>query len=308
MPKSLTIITPTYNEEANILALIQAVREEMKNVDVSYIHLIIDNASKDATVDIVENEIHNDNNVALIVNTRNFGHVRSPYYALINCQTDGAIIIAADFEDPPSLIPKILNEWSQGVKLVCAVATNTSGSKTYNYLRSTYYKILDKLAETPIIPQFSGYALYDQEVISHIRNMHSLDPYLRGIVSNFGYESVTIPYTRPTRTRGISKNNVRTLSELALSGILFHTNAPLRMFIGLGILGCITVLLASFFYIFYKITDWDVSVGAELFVLGIFFIGFVQISAIGILSEYLRAIYKNTSGEPLVIEKYRKNY
>ena len=308
MKKSLTIITPTYNEEKNISALIQAVKEQMENVEISYTHLIIDNASQDSTVEIVENELQHNKNVALIVNNRNFGHLRSPFYALINCQTDGAIIIAADFEDPPSLLPEMLHQWNAGVKLVCAVATNTSGSKTYQFLRNSYYNLLNKLAETPIIPRFSGFALYDQEVISHIRSMSSLDPYLRGIVSNLGYESVNISYTRPEREHGASKNNIRTLSDLALSGILFHTKAPLRIFIGLGILGCIATLFSSFFYVVHKIVNWDTEIGFELFILGLFFIGFVLVSAIGILSEYLRAIHRNTSGEPLVTEKFRKNY
>ena len=306
--KKIFIVTPTYNEEGNVLNIIKEIRKVMEKVSLKYQHLIIDNASKDKTVDIVLNEIDKDKNLSIIVNNRDFGHMRSPFYGLLQSNGDAAIVISADMEDPPSLIPSMIKEWEKGAKLVCAIANDTEKSFFYNLLRVTYYKIINFFASYNVIKNFSGYALYDKSIIEELKKVNLGLPYIRGLLPELGYSWVEIPFKQGMRKVGVSKHNILTLVDLAFIGFFFHIKKPLRILMIVSLFGNFFCMIIALIYFLKKLLDWNViSISSELTVLGIFFVGFTQLFALGVLSEYLGTINTNVEKIPLVVEKFRKN-
>jgi glycosyltransferase involved in cell wall biosynthesis len=306
--KKIFIVTPTFNEEGNIKKIIKEIRNVMKKVDIDYQHLIIDNASTDQTVKIVDKEIDNDKRLSLIVNNRDFGHMRSPFYGLMQSNADASIVISADLEDPPSLIPQMVQEWKKGAKLVCAIANDTEKSFLYNLLRITYYKLIDFFASYKVIKNFSGYALYDKCIVDDLKKVNLGVPYIRGLLPELGYSWVELPFKQGKRKIGVSKHNILTLIDLAFIGFFFHIKKPLRILMILSILGNLLCMFVAIIYVFKKLLDWDfISISNELTVIGIFFVAFTQLFALGVLSEYLGTINSNVEKMPLVVEKFRKN-
>ena len=307
--KLITILTPCYNEEGNVEELFFKIKNIMENTPYNYEHLFIDNNSSDNTVLILRKISSNYPNLKIIINTRNFGHIRSPYYGLLQANGDAVISIASDFQDPPELIPKFIEKWEEGYKLAIGVKTTSKEPKPLFFLRKTFYRILRTISDVPLIDNFTGFGLYDQSVIKILRNLNDPYPYFRGLIAEIGIEYIKIEYTQPIRKKGVTKNNFYTLYDMAMLGLTNYSKAPLRLATMLGFFIAIISFVVGLGYLIYKLLFWkEFSLGLAPVIIGIFFSGSVQLLFLGIVGEYIGAIYTKLTNHPLVIEKERINF
>jgi polyisoprenyl-phosphate glycosyltransferase len=308
--KKISIVTPCYNEEENVQALYQAVKDVFANLPAyRYEHIFIDNASQDKTVAILKRIASNDKNVKVIANTRNFGHIRSPYHALLQARGDAAILLVADFQDPVSMIAEFLQKWEQEYKVVLGVKTEAAESATMFAIRKLYYNLIGRLSDIKLTKNNTGFGLYDKVVLDTLRKIDEPYPYLRGLISDIGFESAKISYTQPTRKRGITKNNFYTLYDMAMLGFTNHSKIPLRLAAMAGFCMSALSLLIAIGYLIAKLFYWNqFSLGTAPVLIGIFFFSSVQLFFIGIIGEYIGAIYTQVQKRPLVIEKERINF
>jgi glycosyltransferase involved in cell wall biosynthesis len=308
--KIISIVTPCYNEEQNVETLYREVKEVFDNkIIYGYEHIFIDNASTDNTVVILKKLAKIDKNVKIIVNARNFGHIRSPYYGILQSNGDAVILIVADLQDPPSMIADFINKWEEGYKIVIGVKNKSKENRLMFFIRKIFYNTIAKISETDQIKNFTGFGLYDRRFIDVLRNVNEPYPYFRGLIAELGFNRHEILYTQPRRKEGKTKNNFYTLYDMAMLGFVNYSKLPLRLasFIGFG------VSLLSFFialiYLVYKLLYWNnFSVGIAPLVIGIFFFGGVQLFFLGIIGEYIGAIFTQVKKRPLVIEKERINF
>ena len=310
MKKLISVVTPTYNEEENVRDIYNQVKYVFDELgEYEYEHLFIDNASKDRTVPILKEIALNDENVKIIVNARNFGHIRSPFYGLLQAHGDAIVLIVADLQDPPSMIADFIKKWDEGYKVVVGVKTHSGESRIKFAIRKFYYNILSRLSEIDQIKNFTGFGLYDKKIIEILRTIDDPYPYFRGLISEIGFDVFCVEYTQPVREKGITKNNLYTLYDIVMLGVTSHSKMPLRFATIVGFcLGTISLLFA-FVYFIYKIIFWQsFSVGIAPLVIGLFFFSAVQLFFIGVLGEYIGTIYTQVSKRPLVIEKERVNF
>ncbi len=245
----------------------------------------------------------------MIVNTRNFGHIRSGYHALLQARGEAVINMASDLEDPPEMITDFIRKWEQGYKIVLAQKRSSEEFALFFLLRKCYYNLVNRLSETPLVKNVTGFGLYDQCVVEDIRRIDDPYPYLRGLLCELGYEQALIPFDKPVRKRGITKSNFYVLYDVAMLGIINHSKVPLRLaaFAGFGT-GLISFAMAMA-YLIYKLVFWGrFQVGMAPVVIGIFFVASVQLVFIGILGEYIGSIHTQVLKRPLVIEKERINF
>ncbi|MFT3940997.1 glycosyltransferase family 2 protein [Rhodopseudomonas sp.] len=306
----LSIVTPCYNEEENVEELYRRIKAAIAPItQYDFEILIIDNASEDGTVAKVKKIAAVDLNVKLIINTRNFGHIRSPYYGLIQSTGAATIYLASDLQDPPEIIPDFIREWEKGYKLVMATKPISKGNALVHSLRRSYYRVLDGISDISLLSDSTGFGLYDRAVLDHIRKINDPYPYLRGLLCELGYEIKTIPFEQPRRLRGISKNNLYTLYDIAMLGVVSHSKVPIRIAAFLGfLLGTLSVL-AAIVYLVLKLMYWDqFPFGVAPIVISVFFLFGVQFMFIGILGEYIGSIHTYVQRRPTVVEKERINF
>lgn len=308
--KFISIIIPCYNEEENIMDIYRQVKEVFDNLEgYAYEQIFIDNASKDNTVKMLKKIAEEDKNVKIIVNIRNFGHIRSPYYGLLQASGDAVIMISADLQDPPCLIKDFIKKWEEGFKIVIGVKNRSKENILMFNIRKLYYSLLKKFSETEQIKNFTGFGLYDKKFIDILRQFDEPYPYLRGLVAEIGFERAEIKFVQPRRKKGKSSNNFYTLYDMAMLGFVNHSKVPLRMAAFIGFIAAFISFLAAVFYFIYKIIFWDsFQVGIAPIVIGFFFFSSVQLCFIGIIGEYVGATYTQAKRRPLVIEKERVNF
>jgi len=308
--KLISIVTPCYNEEENVEELYQQVKNVFNGLkDYTYEHIFIDNASTDKTLEILKRIAHQDKNVKIIVNSRNFGHLRSPFYAMLQAKGDAVIPLSADLQDPPSLIPEFIKKWEEGFKIVVAVKKESQESRIMFNLRKLYYNLISKLSEVELIKNFSGFGLYDRKIIEILRNLNDPYPYFRGLIAEIGFEKAIIEYVQLKRKKGKTKNNFYTLYDLAMLGLTSYSKVPLRVATLCGFIMSIVSLLVALGYFIYKILFWQrFSLGIAPLIIGLFFFSSVQLFFLGLLGEYIGAIYTQVLNRPLVIEKERINF
>lgn len=308
--KLISIITPCYNEEENVAEIYRQVKEVFAELkDYAYEHIFIDNASKDRTVLILKEIAQNDKAVKIIVNARNFGHIRSPYYALLQAKGDAVSVIMADLQDPPSILVDFLKKWEEGYKIVVGVKKGSQESFPMSMIRRFYYNIIGRLSEINQIKNFTGFGLYDKKVVEILRDIDDPYPYFRGLICDIGFDMAKIEYVQPARKRGITKNNFYTLYDIAMLGITNHSKIPLRLATMLGFLISAICILVALGYLIYKLIFWErFNVGIAPLVIGFFFFASVQLFFIGILGEYIGSIHTQVLKRPLVIEKERINF
>lgn len=307
--KLISIITPCYNEVENIRELVNRIRKVMSSVNYSYEHIFIDNSSSDGTVHEIKKFCSIDKKIKLIVNSRNFGHIRSPAYGMLQSSGDAVILISSDLQDPPELIPKFLKKWESGFKVVFAVKPTSDESKLIFAIRSLYYKFLKRISETSIVENATGAGLYDKSIVNIIRKIDDPYPYIRGLVCEIGFDIGIVPFNQPARKKGITKNNFYTLYDMAMLGITSHSKIPLRVMAILGfIVSLLSIITASIFFI-AKVFFWHTfDLGIAPLLIGLFFFGSIQAFCIGILGEYIASIHTKSRKLPLVIEKERVNF
>src|SRR5574341_837030 len=302
--KQLSIVTPCYNEEENVEELYERIKKIMHGQKYEYDHLFIDNASKDGTVDLLRKLAAKDKHVKVILNTRNFGHIRSPYHALLQAGGEAVICMASDLQDPPERITEFIRKWEEGYKVVIGVKTKSQETGLLYFLRTIYYRVLRKLSDVELIENFTGFGLYDQQIIKLLRGFNDPYPYFRGLIADIGFPIARIEFTQPRRKRGLSKNNFYTLYDLAMLGITSYTKIPLRLAAMLGFVSASLSFLIGLFYLIYKLIYWQqFVVGSAPVTIGLFFLGSVQLLFLGIVGEYIGSIYTLVLRRPLVIEK-----
>jgi glycosyltransferase involved in cell wall biosynthesis len=309
MHKLISIVTPCFNEEDNVEELHRRVVHVMAAESYDYEIIFIDNASTDQTVAKIKGIAGRDKNVKLIVNCRNFGHIRSPYHGILQAQGDACILIASDLQDPPEMIPEFIRKWEGGFKTVLAVKPQSDEPRWMRMVRRTYYHFLTSISDVPLVPHATGAGMYDRDVIEILRKIDDPYPYFRGLVCEIGLSIGTVAFKQPQRARGVTKNNFFTLYDIGMLGITKHSKLPLRLVTMLGFALAIISLLVSFLYLVYKLIYWDsVQLGIAPILIGLFFLGGIQMFFIGVLGEYVGAIYTQTRKIPLVIEAERVNF
>jgi glycosyltransferase involved in cell wall biosynthesis len=310
MKKLISIVTPTYNEEENVELVYNEVKQVFEKLkEYEYEHIFIDNASKDKTVTILKKIAENDKNIKIIVNTRNFGHIRSPFYGLLQARGDAVILLVADLQDPPLMIADFIKKWEEGYKIVVGVKKQSEENSLLFAIRNQYYTFIAKISEVEQIKNFSAFGLYDKRIIEILRTIDEPYPYMRGLISEIGYDIFSIEYIQPARKRGITKNNFYSLYDMAMLGITNQSKVPLRLATLFGFGLAVLSLLVAFIYTIYKIIFWEsFSVGIAPLVIGLFFFSAVQLFFIGVIGEYIGSIYTQVLKRPLVIERERINF
>ena len=310
--KLISILSPTFNEEDNVREIYRQLKEVLSSLDgYEYEIIFIDNASTDNTVPLLKEIASEDKNVRIIVNNRNYGHIRSPYHGLLQTKGDAVILLASDLQDPPELISEFIKEWEKGYKLVLGVKDKSEETLLMFIIRCIYYQLVGKLADKDLalIKNHTGFGLYDKEVINMLRKIDDPYPYLRGLICDLGYEQKIIKYTQRARKRGITKNNFYTLYDMAMLGITNHTKVPLRIATISGFVLSALSLLVSLVYFSLKMIFWNyISFGFAPMIIGLFFFASVQLFFIGIIGEYIGFIHTQILNRPKVIEKERINF
>ena len=305
----ISIVTPCYNEEENVDELHQRITAVMLALSYDYEHIFIDNCSSDGTVEKIKAIASHDPRVKLIVNARNFGHIRSPYYGLLQASGDACILIASDLQDPPEMIAKFIGKWEQGYKTVLAVKPESEESSLIFSLRKAYYRLISRISEVPLIQNATGAGLFDRAVMDILRGVQDPYPYFRGLLCEIGFPIATVPFKQPRRKRGITKNNFYTLYDIAMLGITNHSKIPLRLMAMSGFLLAFLSLVVALFFFIAKLVFWNsFQLGTAPILIGIFFFGAMQAFFIGVLGEYIGSIHTQVRNMPLVVEKERVNF
>ena len=308
--QTISVLTPCYNEADNVEALYERVRAVFDGLGVyAYEHVFIDNASIDGTDCILRRLAAKDRRVKVIVNTRNFGHVRSPYYAMLQCSGDAVIGMAADLQDPPELIPAFLEKWREGYKVVLGVKASAEESPLMFAIRRIGYRVIDRLSEVEQVRNCTGFGLYDKAFISVLRRLPDPYPYFRGIVAELGFRYATIPYTQPKRAAGVTKNNLYRLYDLGMQGIVNHSKVPLRLATMIGFVASVVSFTTAVGYFIAKMLFWyRLPIGFAPVIIGLFCVASVQLFFLGVLGEYIGSIYTQVRNRPLVVEQERINF
>ncbi|MDD3014208.1 MAG: glycosyltransferase family 2 protein [Candidatus Gastranaerophilales bacterium] len=310
--KLVSIVTPCYNEEKNVEEIYLQVKGIFEKLDsYEYEHIFIDNSSKDKTVQILKEIAQTDKNVKIIVNSRNFGQIRSPYHAMLQASGDAVILMASDLQEPPVIIFDFIKKWEENYKIVVGVKTKSEETPGMFFIRKLYYFIISRLSNSNVelIKNFNGFGLYDRQIIEIMRQMNDPLPYIRGLICEIGFEKAIVEFTQPTRKRGISANNFYSLYDYAMLGITSYSKVPLRIAAMLGFCLSILSIIIALGYFIAKLVYWQrFSMGIAPMIIGLFFFGSVQLFFTGVLGEYIGAIYTKIEKRPLVVEKDRINF
>ena len=309
MEKLISIVTPTFNEEKNIEELSRQIAFQMKNTNYDYEHIIIDNASTDNTQNVIRKICSENKFVKAIFNNKNFGHIRSPFYGILQSKGDAVILMASDFQDPPELIPALLEKWNNGSDIVLLKRINSNENIFTELLKKIFYRIIRLLSETSLTEKTTGSGIIDKKIIEQLKKIDEPYPYFRGLILEFSNKISTLEFNQPKRAHGSSKNNFFTLFDIGMLGIIKHSKIPLRIMTLAGFFLSLLLLIIGFFFLFYKLLYWNsFQLGLAPLILGVFFGISIQIMMLGIIGEYVGFILTQVRKMPLVIERERINF
>ena len=309
--KTISIVTPCYNEEGNVREVYERVRALMLSLErYRYEHIFIDNASRDNTFAILKEIAATDVNVKVIRNARNFGHVRSPMHALLLARGDAVICLMSDLQDPPEVLAQLIEQWEKGVPIVIAVKQQSREATPMFLARKLFYRIVNRLSDDiETYENFTGFGLYDRQVIDLVRQFGDPYPYFRGMIAEIGLPHTEIQYEQQRRKHGSSKNNFYTLYDLAMLGITKLSKVPLRLVTFSGFAGSLLSMLAGIAYFAYKLLFWQqFTLGIAPIAIGMFFFGSLQLLFMGVIGEYIGNIHTQVHNRPLVVERERLNF
>jgi len=313
MKKLISVVSGTFNEQENVKELCTQVKKICQQFQDKYDYeqIIIDNGSTDNTIQKLKTLASTDKHIKIIINTRNFGHIRSHYYGILQAKGDIVILIASDLQEPVSLIPNFIEKWEQGYKIVLGQKTSSKENKITFLLRTAYYKLLNLFNDSDIklLEHCTGFGLYDKEVIDKLRNLNEPYPYLRGLICELGYNLTCIPFSQNARHSGITKNKFYNLYDLAMLAFTNYSKIPLRIAAICGFILSLLSFCLAVFYLIFKLLFWyHLPAGIAPVLISIFFFFSVQLFFIGVLGEYLNTILTRVQNRPLVIEKERINF
>ena len=306
----ISIVTPCFNEEGNVVELHEQIKAVMAGLPHTYEHIFIDNASRDGTPALLRELAAKDpEHVRVIFNNRNFGHIRSPYYGMLQGDGDCVIMLASDLQDPPALIPEFIKKWEEGAKAVMGVKTESEETFAMWMVRKFYYDFISRIADVSLVKNATGFGLYDRQVILELRKLDEPYPYFRGLISDLGFTPAIVTYKQPLRKRGITSNNFYTLFDMAMLGITNHSKVPLRLATMSGFACAMLSFLVGLGYLIAKLIWWNTfSFGLAPLVVGLFFTASVQLFFIGIIGEYVGSVHTQVLKRPLVVERERLNF
>ena len=309
--KKISVMIPCYNEEENVRAIYEAVRDQLRENCPAYDYeiLFIDNKSWDRTREILREICAKDKKVRAIFNMRNFGQFNSPYYGLLQTTGDCTITLCADFQDPVELIPQFVREWEQGWKIVIGRKTSSQENSVLYFLRGCYYKLIRRMSSVDIVEQFTGFGLYDWSVVDIFRRLRDPTPFARGIVAEMGPERKEIEYEQPLRRAGKTHNNFFTLYDAAMLSFTSYTKIGMRLATFSGFLIAFFSFLLGIIYLIAKLIFWQrFPAGYAPTVIAVFFMGGIQLTFLGFLGEYVMSMNARIMNRPLVIEEERVNF
>ena len=309
--KKISVLIPCYNEEENVIPLSEAIIEQFEKYlgQYDYEIIFIDNDSKDETRARLAGLCAENKRIKAIFNAKNFGQFNSPYYGM--CQTTGdcTISMSADFQDPVELIPKLVKEWENGYRIVCAIKTSSKENGFVRFLRTCYYKIIKKMSDVEQIEHFTGTGLYDRSFIEVLKNLDDPAPFLRGIVAELGFKRKDVPYEQQQRRAGKTSNNWYKLYDAAMLSFTSYTKIGLRVATIFGFFISFISVLIAVAYLVAKLMFWDnFPMGNAPILIGVFMLGGIQLFFIGLLGEYILNINTRIMKRPLVIEEKRLNF
>ena len=309
--KTISIVTPCFNEEGNIREVYERVRTLMLGLGkYRYEHIFIDNASRDTTFTVLSEIASADSNVKVIRNARNFGHVRSPMHALLQTRGDAVIVLMSDLQDPPEVLAQLLEQWEKGIPIVIAVKHQSHESAPMFLVRKLFYRLVHHISDDiETYENFTGFGLYDRQVIDLVRQFGDPYPYFRGMIAEIGLPHTEVQYEQQRRKSGKSKNNFYTLYDLAMLGITKLSKVPLRLVTFSGFAGSLLSMLGGIAYFAYKLLFWhQFTLGIAPIAIGMFFLGSLQLLFMGIIGEYIGNIHTQVHNRPLVVERERLNF
>lgn len=308
--KHISVMTPCYNEEGNIENIYKAVKAEFQKMpQYTYEHIFIDNYSTDRSREILRELAGRDKNVKVILNARNFGPNRSGSYGMLQGTGDALICIVCDLQDPPEMIPLFLQKWEEGYKVVLGQKTKSKESKIMYGIRKLYYKIMESLSEAEHYQNVTGYGLYDKKVLDTIEWMEDPDPYIRGVIPELGYKTYLMEYTQRKREAGKSSYNFFKYFDFAVTGMTHVSKKPLRLVTLIGFLCAAISFIIALVYLIMKLVNWyNFDMGTAPILIGMFFLGSIQLAVVGVIGEYIGAILTKITKRPMVIEEERINF
>jgi len=309
--KKISVLIPCYNEEENVVPIANAVSEEFqKNLPYyDYEIVFIDNDSNDNTRPLIREICKQNTKVKAIFNAKNFGQFNSPYYGMLQTLGDCTILMCCDFQDPVELIPRIVEEWEKGAKIVSCIKTASKENPVMRFLRSCYYKIIKKMSSVDQIEHFTGFGLYDKSFIEVLRNLNDPTPFLRGIVGELGFKRVNLEYIQAKRRAGKTHNNFFTLFDAAMLSFTSYTKVGLHLITFAGAVLSALSIFAAFIYLILKLIYWDrFTAGFAPMIIGLFFLNAIELLFIGFVGEYVMSINTRVMNRPLVIEEERVNF
>lgn len=309
--KKLSVVSGCYNEKDNLHELYERLIKVFQQLpQYDYEIIIADNYSTDGSRDILRQLARQDKKFKVILNSNNFGHIRSGYSAFLQADGDAVIAMASDLQDPPEIIIDFVRQWEAGFQVVVAVKHKSRENIMMSLFRKFYYRMLACIADTNnIIRNFTGFGLYDRKFMDALKKYHDPYPYFRGLVSEIGFRRAEIEYVQDRRKSGRTKNNFFTLYDIAMTGFVNHSKLPLRLAVFCGFCLAGMSLIIAFGYMIYKLMFWDTfNLGLAPLVIGLFFFSAVQLIFIGIIGEYIGAIYTQVKNQPLVIEDEKINF
>jgi len=309
MSKKISIVTPTFNEEQNIEKLCLEISKEISKTNYDYEHIVIDNSSTDNTIKILKELSKKSKKLKVIINKKNFGHIRSPMHGMFQASGDAVILMMSDLQDPIELITKYIEEWENGSKVVMGQKDSSDENFLKHHMKNIAYKFINKISDNPLLINTTGSGLYDKSIIDIIKKIDDPYPYFRGLISEITNEIKLIKYHQPKREKGKTKNNFYTLYDIGILGIIKHSKIPLRLMTFLGFLFSFFSILTAIIFFIYKLIYWDsFDLGVAPIIIGLFALGSVQIFILGFIGEYVMNILTQTRKLPLVIEKERINF
>ncbi len=311
MKKKVSISSGCYNEEGNIREWYDRIRKVLEQFpQYDYEFVVADNCSTDNTRDILRKIAAEDHKFKVILNSNNFGHIRSPFNAWLHASGDAVVILVSDLQEPPELIADFIRKWEAEYEVVVASKKQSKCNPLMNQVRKFYYWLLSKFSDSDhIIRNFTGFGLYDRKFMDALKLYRDPYPYFRGLVSEIGFKRAEIEFVQEQRKHGKTKNNFFTLYDMAMTGFVNHSKLPLRLAVFCGFCLAGLSLLIAFGYFLYKLIYWDTfSLGLAPLVIGLFFFSAVQLIFIGIIGEYIGAIYTQVKNKPLAIVEEKINF
>jgi polyisoprenyl-phosphate glycosyltransferase len=310
--KKISIITPCYNEEASVVECVETIQQlfarELPGYDLE--HIFCDNCSTDRTVEILKGLAAKDNRIKIIVNSRNFGILKNTYNGVLNASGDATLLfVPVDLQDPPELIPEFVKKWESGYEIVYGIRAEREEGWALKFARKAYYRLLAKLTYVDYPPDVGDFQLVDRKVLDAMKQIDDANPFMRMMTFDCGFRSIGISYTWRARKHGVSRNRLLHMFGQGLNGIVSFSGAPLRMALILGLLGS---LLSIFYAVIVGLLalfgQVQADKGIPTIIVALFFFGGVQLFFIGVLGEYILAIYNQVRRKPMVVERERINF